>query len=52
MIIYYNETYIDVALEDDAKVSFSLMDTNVIELHFKLPEWVEIPTGAYIGAFN
>lgn len=48
MRIYYNHTYIDIALEDDAKVSFSLMDTNVIELHFKLSEWVEIPTGAYI----
>ena len=48
MKIYYNNTSIDVALEDDAKVSFEFMGDNVIQLHYQLPEWVEIPVGATI----
>lgn len=48
MRINYNDTFIDVALEDDAKASFELMGDNVLQLHFKLPEWIEIPVGATI----
>lgn len=48
MKIYYNDTYIDVTLEDDAKVSCELMGDDVVQLHYKLPEWLEIPVGAKI----
>lgn len=48
MKIYYNDTYIDVTLEDDAKATAELMGDDVVQLHYKLPEWLEIPVGAKI----
>ena len=48
MRIYYNDTYIDVTLEDDAKATAELMGDDVVQLHYKLPEWLKIPVGAKI----
>ncbi|MDR2773932.1 MAG: hypothetical protein LBC19_04175 [Tannerella sp.] len=47
MVINFNDTQIEIPVNDDSYRNRSIMDDNSLTLFYSLPEHVEIPTGAW-----